>query len=45
MVKKKKSNYYMHGGSQTPQYFCPVCKKAHTEHSIIGILHIEHKQK
>jgi len=43
MVKKK--NNYIHGGSRTPQYYCPVCRHAHTIHSKIGKEHMKYAQK
>jgi len=39
---KKKAFYFMHGGSETPQYFCPKCGKAHTKHSEIGKNHFKY---
>ena len=31
--------YYVHGGSRTPQYYCPKCGYAHTIHSKKGKEH------
>jgi len=30
---------YLHGGKETPQYYCPLCGKPHTKHSKIGKEH------
>lgn len=38
-------DYYQHGGITTPQYYCPVCKHAHTKHSKIGKRHISYKRR
>ncbi len=38
-------DHYMHGGSETPQYYCHKCKHAHTKHSKIGKSHWEFKEK
>lgn len=38
-TKKKQTEYYRHGGDETPQYFCHICLHAHTKHSKIGKLH------
>jgi|TARA_R100001530_G_scaffold34477_3_gene26939 hypothetical protein len=44
-MKKKKQNYFKHGGETTPQYFCSKCNHAHTRHSKIGIKHLEFERK
>ena len=44
MVIKKKEGY-LHGGTKTPQYYCYVCKHAHTRHSKIGKLHLKYERK
>jgi len=40
----KKSNY-LHGGEETPQYYCSKCDKAHTIHSEIGKKHMGYMRK
>lgn len=40
----KKAQYYMHGGSQTPQYYCSMCNKAHTTHSLKGKEHLKYRR-
>jgi hypothetical protein len=37
--------YYRHGGSETPQYFCRYCFKTHTKNSLIGKKHIKYIAK
>ena len=39
MVRKRKEFHFLHGGKDTPQFFCPECGKAHTRHSKIGKAH------
>jgi len=41
-MRKKKDNYWLHGGSETPQYFCKKCGHAHSKHSMIGKAHWKH---
>ena len=36
---------YRHGGKDTPQYYCPKCKRAHTKHSKIGKKHLIYANK
>jgi len=38
-MKNKKQFHFLHGGKETPQYFCPKCCRAHTIHSKIGAVH------
>lgn len=39
----KKDHLFLHGGSTTPQFFCPKCKRTHTKHSKIGKEHSKYK--
>jgi len=36
---------WRHGGSETPQYYCPKCGHAHTKHSKIGKEHYNLRRK
>ena len=42
---KCKKQYYRHGGSSTPQYYCPKCKRAHSKNSKIGKEHFKYARK
>jgi len=42
-MRKEKDFYWMHGGSETPQYHCSKCGKAHTKHSKIGKEHLKYR--
>jgi len=43
-MRKKKKNYWKHGGERTPQYYCTKCKGAHSKHSVIGKAHIKYSR-
>ena len=40
-----KKEGYKHGGKDTPQYYCTICKHAHTIHSKIGKEHERYMRK
>ena len=40
-----KKEGYRHGGSNTPQYYCPKCQHAHTRLSMIGRDHLKFERK
>ena len=40
MARHKEHN--RHGGSSTPQYFCPVCEKTHTRSKTLGKKHYKY---
>lgn len=44
MRRKKKTNYWRHGGSETPQYYCLKCYRSHTIHSKIGKIHKKYRK-
>ena len=40
-----KEEGYKYGGSDTAQYYCPVCKRTHNKLSKIGKEHWKYRQK
>jgi len=40
-----KKYYFLHGGEQTPQYYCKECNHPHTRHSKIGKAHLKYERK
>ena len=44
MMKRKKSEGYMYGGSDEGSYWCQLCMKSHHKLSWLGQKHLVHKQ-